>query len=165
MSCPTDHHDTAASPPAANMSRADSRASARKAVSDLAALAAIAGHENPDLTDERLEELGLVPAGGYPVEDQAGRLIDEVRVALSTTVTFEVALGGAAPDHRFRFECDVDLVEDGEFDRLPSDADGFRVRRVHYLGPRSCPTRIELTGEDREVAEAFAHLAVPGLGG
>jgi hypothetical protein len=164
MSYTPDHDDTAASVPAASVLGAKARASARRAVSDLRALTAIASHEHPGLADSQLEELGLVPAGGYPVEDQADRLIDEVRVALRATVTFEMALRGTALDHRFRIECDVDLVEDGEFDHLPADADGYKVRRVLYLDPRSSLAEVELTGEDREVAEAFARLAVPELG-
>jgi hypothetical protein len=135
---------------------------ARKAVYDLEALLALAEDEDPGWADGRLEDLGLSLEAGARLPDQADRLIDAMALAVDVLVTFEIVLGGGGSARRLRFECGVDLLDPGEFGRFP-DADGFTTRRV-FFHPWVGSAEVELHGEDRRVAEAFARRVVPELG-
>lgn len=137
--------------------------SARQAMLDLEALLAVAGHEDAGFSAGRLEDVGLRLDGGDPPADQANRLLDAIPEGIRTTVTFEVALANGGPDGRLGIECEVELLKAGEFGRFP-DADGFSVRRVSYRCSPSGSAEIELTGEERRIAEAFARRVVPELG-
>lgn len=136
--------------------------SAADLLSDLRILTAIGGYRNAGYPDERLEELGFLLEGGDPLEDQANRLIDEMPMEVATTVTFEVVLGTGGPDRRLCFECDVSMLEASEFGRFP-DPEGFTIRRVYYRYAWADSAEVELRGEEREVAEAFARRVVPEL--
>ncbi len=127
-------------------------------LSDLRVLLAIVGHENPGFPDDRLEDLGFVLEAGDPLEDQAGWILDELPIATETTTTFEVVLGTGGPDRRLCLESDVAMLE-------ASESGSFPIRRIYFRYSWVGAAEVELSGEDREVAEAFARRVVPELEG
>jgi hypothetical protein len=135
---------------------------ARQDIADLDDLLAIAGQEDPGISAGRLEDLGLVLEGGDPPEDQANSLLDELPLAIETTVTFEIVLGTGGPDRRICLECEVELLDASEYGRFP-DAEGFTVRRACYRYSWSGSAEVDLSGADRQVAEEFARRAIPEL--
>jgi hypothetical protein len=137
-------------------------ASARTTISTLGALLSIAEHEDPGLPGHLLEGLGLASEDDTSLADQADRLLGEMSPALATTVTFEIAPATGGPDRRLCLECDVELLEPGEFGRFP-DAGGFTLRRVFYRRAWPASAEVELAGEDREIAERLAARVVPEL--
>jgi hypothetical protein len=133
--------------------------SAEDALSGIRVLVAVAGHETPGFADDRLEDLGFVLEGGDPLEDQANWLIDEMPLAIAATTTFEVVLGTGGPDRRLCFEC-----SGGGHGPMAYAGDvSFEVRRVYYRYSWWGSAEVELTGEDRETAEAFGRRVVAEL--
>lgn len=146
--------------------RAYLETSARDCIDELRDLSALGEYEHPgearqDIGSERIAALGLDPDAfdRYDAEEA----IDALPLAVEATTTFEVVLGIGGPDRRLCFECD--RIEGGYYDdgsRIPST---YEVRRVYYRYSWSGNAELELTGEDREVAEAFAVRVVAELAG
>lgn len=102
------------------------------------------------------------PAGEDEIVEAAADRLLSLPLAVEATTTFEVVLGCGGPDRRLCFECAVDsrIIERGE-NILQSV--GYEIRRVFYVYSWSGSGEIELTGEDRETAEAFGRRVVPEL--
>lgn len=103
-----------------------------------------------------LEELGVEFEGGDPLEDQAERLLDEFPLSVEATKLFEIVLGTGGPDDRLIVEC-----REGEHNGVNQPS--YEIRRILYRYSWSGSAERELTGEDRETAEALARRVVPEL--
>jgi len=97
--------------------------------------------------------------GGWDVQQEAQDRLHEFPLAVETMTTFEIVLGTGGPDDRILIECrtEKDRAQDG--DTLTT----YEIRRVLYRYSWSGSAEVELVGEDREVAEAFAREVVPEL--
>jgi hypothetical protein len=115
-----------------------------------------------DIPNERLESLGFdLDPGGEPLEDQAGALMDSMALAVEATTTFEVVLG---VDRRLCFECSAtteSTIDPASGVYVPEGS--HEIRRVFYVCPGEGSEEVELTGEDREVVEAFGRRVVAEL--
>jgi hypothetical protein len=136
----------------------------RGQLDDLAALQQLATDRTyPSHLGVALESLGVEFEGGEPLEDQAERLLDEYPLCVERTVSFEIVLGTGGPDSRLIVECDVDesrVVERGD---LVLKAEGYEIRRVLFRYSWEGSGEVELYGDDKAVAEAFARRVVPEL--
>lgn len=118
-----------------------------------------------DLSNAQIEALGI------DVTDNAGEWCEEAEERLAefplcveATTTFEVVLGTGGPDDRLCFECDrVDLAAVHGQTVPFADRWAYEIRRVLYRYSWSGSGEVELYGEDREAAEAFARRVVPEL--
>lgn len=140
--------------------RAYVETSARGLIEDLRVLAALSEYESSeearqDIGAERIAGLGLDPDAfdRYNAEEA----IDQLPLAVEATTTFEVVLGTGGPDRRLCFEC---ASHDQGADNRPM----YEIRRVFYRYSWEGSAEVELTGEDRETAEAFGRRVVPELG-
>jgi hypothetical protein len=101
------------------------------------------------------------PADREDVRAAAVGALDDLAGGVEATTTFEVGLAGGEPERRLCFECETyeesHILADGSISQVQ-----YEVRRVLYRHPEA---EIELGGEDREVAEAFARRVVPELAG
>ena len=91
------------------------------------------------------------PASEEEVREAAQERLDELPLCVERTVIFEIVLGIGGPDRRLLIECDQSY-----------DAP-LEIRRVLYRYSWSGSAAVELTGKDRENAEAFARQVVPEL--
>ncbi|MBS1675986.1 MAG: hypothetical protein JST08_01245 [Actinobacteria bacterium] len=153
----------------ARVDETDARAyvatSARDCVADLGDLNELANYGmiegGATLDPGRLSALGIDPEGAP--EDQAEERLHELSLGVDVTTTFEVVLGAGGPDRRLCFECDRDLDRSG-LDLTPAyPRYVYEIRRVHFRYSWSGSAEVELTGSDREVAEAFGRRVVPEL--
>jgi hypothetical protein len=90
------------------------------------------------------------------VTEQADRLMAELPLCVEATTTFEVVLGTGGPDDRLVFECE-------RWPGTEGSRDSYDIRRVLYRYSWEGSGEVELYGEDREAAEAFARRVVPEL--
>jgi hypothetical protein len=144
--------------------RAYVQTSARDCIAHLHDLIALGEYEHSgearqDIGAGRIADLGLDPDAfdRYDAEEA----LDELPLAVEATTTFEVILGIGGPDRRLCLECD--RIEGGFCDdgsRIPSS---YELRRVCYRYSWSDSAELELSGSDRDVAEAFARRVVPEL--
>lgn len=89
------------------------------------------------------------------IQEQAEERLAEYPLAVETMTTFEIVLGTGGPDDRLLIEARPYGVSFRE--------QGGEIRRVLYRYSWEGSAEVELTGEDREVAEAFARQVVPEL--
>lgn len=139
----------------------------RGRLDDLAVLTKAADYEDPanvlkETTAEQLEALGFEREGD-PLAEQAERMLSEYPLAVEATTTFEIVIGTGGPDDRILVECDRLTPENcpGYVDSVGSFE--YEIRRVLYRYSWSGSAEVELAGEDKEVAEAFARRVVPEL--
>lgn len=123
----------------------------RGRLDDLSALVAIAAEEK--VSTDGAELLGL---DSDRLRESAEEALAEYPLIVESTRLFEIVLGTGGPDDRLILECD----HDGMGTHL---SDGYEIRRVLYRYSWSGSAEVELTGEDREIAEAFARRVVPEL--
>jgi hypothetical protein len=136
--------------------------SARDTLDDLSVVVAAASGDAGNYTAEQLERVGLPGDPDMPGDD-AQETLYALPLSVDRTVCFEVVLGIGGPDRRIVVECDaVDsrVLERGE-NVLQSV--GYEIRRVLYRYSWSGSAELELSGTDRETAEAFARQVVPEL--
>jgi hypothetical protein len=140
-------------------------ASAGDLLAELRDLTALGEYEHAeearqDVGSERIAALGLDPEAfdRYDAEEA----IDALPLAVEATTTFEVVLGVGGPDCRLCFECDGSPA-DWQPDPHTPPPTVYEIRRVLYRYSWSGSAELELVGEDREVAEAFARRVVPEL--
>lgn len=142
--------------------------SARGLIGDLRALIT-AANSPTQVAEAKLEdlEIGAEFEDGYLVDERntrerAGERLHEMPLAVEATTTFEVVLGTGGPDRRLCFECargSKDVVWHDEIGEVPT----YEIRRVLYRYSWEGSAEVELTGEDRETAEAFGRRVVPEL--
>ena len=135
--------------------------SAGDLVAELRDLTALTEYEDSeearqDVGAERIAALGLDPEAfdRYNAEEA----IDELPLAVEAMTTFEVVLGIGGPDRRLCFECD--RVEMNSVSEVPFV---YEIRRVFYRYSWDGSAEIDLSGPDRETAEALARRVVPEL--
>jgi hypothetical protein len=68
-------------------------------------------------------------------------------------------LGIGGSEDRLNFECDTQRVGGMGNSALVS----YEIRRILYRYPWSGTAEVELSGDDKEIAEAFARQVVPEL--
>jgi len=91
------------------------------------------------------------------VREEAESHLHALPLAVEVTTTFEVVLGTGGPDDRLLVECRAEL--DPEQTLQPQ----YEVRRILYRYSWEGSGEVELVGEDRAAAEAFARRVVPEL--
>lgn len=131
----------------------------RSRMDDIADLTQVATGEGDELD---LSEHGVDAGEGWERQEQAQERLRELPLAVEKTVTFEIVLGTGGPDDRIIVECDV---IDGRVTGAISGSDQprYEIRRVLYRYSWTGSAEVELTGDDREVAEAFAREVVAEL--
>lgn len=102
------------------------------------------------------------PAGEDEIVEAAEDRLFSLPLAVEATTTFEVVLGCGGPDRRLCFECRGEPA-DWQPDPHTPPPTIYEVRRVLYRYSWDRSAEIELSGEDREVAEAFGRRVVPEL--
>ncbi len=137
----------------------------RGRLDDLAALRQVIDGD-ADLIDQReLEALDVgaefedheLQSYGSDLTDRAEERLDQLPLCIDRTTVFEIVLGTGGPDDRLLVECDTAQ------DWTPEGSVSFEIRRVLYRYSWSGSAEVELSGEDRETAEAFARRVVPEL--
>lgn len=134
-------------------------------IADIRALVEIGQSGRGSRRDDELESLGVSfdEVGCADVDDAWDRL-HEMPLCVEATTTFEIVLGVGGPDSRLLIECSRVAGEGIEGDRLTASGDfDYEIRRVLFRYSWEGTGEIELTGEDREVAESFARRVVPEL--
>lgn len=137
----------------------------RSRLDDLAALQRIArGEDIDEFSNDETLALGLAygipgPIPDSQLEEEAGERLDELPLAVERTVRFEIVLGTGGPDDRLVFECER-VDGNGPEPEAPAT---YEIRRVFYRYSWTGSAEVELTGEDRVVAEEFARRVVPEL--
>ncbi len=108
----------------------------------------------------KLEALGVEDvhaSEGNQAAQEAETLLGEYPLEIKTITTFEAVLGVGGPDERLVFECSGGDQGDGR-------GTCFEINRVLYrFSWASESVERVLSGDDREVAEAFAERVVPEL--
>lgn len=157
------------------VSRTDAAAcapiAARGLIADLRIIAAVDATDDlsrvSEIPNERLESLGFdLDPDGEAFEDQAAELMDAMALAVEATTTFEVVLGADGPDRRLCFECSAtteSTIDPVSGVYVPEGS--YEIRRVFYVHAREGSAEVELSGEDRQAAEAFGRRVVPELVG
>lgn len=142
------------------------RSAAKGTIADLRTLLRVADGEAAEVPQRDLEaaEVGA-KFDDHELQNDNSELIEEAEdrlvewpLAVEATTTFEVVLGTGGPDTRLCFECD--MVESL---MAESGREIGEIRRVFYRYSWEGSAEVELRGEDREVAEAFARHVVPEL--
>lgn len=129
-------------------------------IADLVEIAA-AGASTVDHAD-RLEALGIESQlDDDASREEADERLSELPLCVERTMTFEVVLGTGGPDDRLCFECEIGLACPADDDTITTPT--YEIRRVLYRYSWSGSGEVELYGEDREAAEAFARRVVPEL--
>lgn len=131
----------------------------RSRLDDLAKLTHI--HNGTDDDTGGLSALGVDtdPADDpETAREEADERLGEYPLSVERTTLIEVVLGTGGPDDRLIFECDGGPLYHGV-----GDDSAYEIRRVLYLYSWTGSAEVELVGEDREVAEAFARRVVPEL--
>jgi DNA processing protein len=110
-------------------------------------------------------ELGIDPndldGDGRDLVEVAETALYEQPLYVETTTIYEIVFGTGGPDDRLIVECNV----------IPPDPGGVhgshvatnKFRRIVYRYSWSGSAEVELIGEDRDTAEAFARQVVPEL--
>lgn len=135
----------------------------RGRLDDLAALQQIArGDHIGEYSNDKILALGLAygipgPIPDSQLEDEAGERLDEYPICVEEIQTFEIVLDIGGPDELLLIECDLAP------DRESHPRDRYEIRRVLYRYSWEGSAEVELAGEDRETAEAFARRVVPEL--
>lgn len=142
---------------------------AKSRLEDITALQAVATESAGYglITDrDRLESLGVeVGPDGLVDADSALDRLYEMPLAVEAMTTFEIVLGVGGPDSRILVECDVTPpqsrpdADDGVYIR----ATAYEIRRVLFRYSWEGTGTVQLTGDDKETAEAFARRVVPEL--
>lgn len=140
----------------------------RGRLDDLALLVGTAEGKGEGWADpEKLEALGVQDKHADPevgtAEEEAQERLDEFPLAVEATTTFEVVLGTGGPDDRLLFECSGGPSRADAFDNPEANRDPYEIDRVLYRYSWSGSAELELTGEDKETAEALARRVVPEL--
>jgi len=120
-----------------------------------------------DLVDEAVM-LGLGIGAEYddhelqrePTADDAECALDTYALAVESALVFEVVLGTGGPDDRLVFECS--LIRGSRLDTSGA-AGAVTIRRVLYRYTWAGSAEVELTGEDRRIAEEYGRRVVPEL--
>lgn len=119
------------------------------------------GWADPDT----LEALGVHDKHAGPednAEEEAQERLDEYPLCIEAMVTFEVVLGVGGPDSRILVECDR-VEMNSTYEDQAGTRWAYEIRRVLYRYSWSGVGEVELTGDDREIAEGFARRVVPEL--
>lgn len=107
-------------------------------------------------------EIGYGEAGPLSretIQEQAEERLNSYPLCVEATTTFEIVLGIGGPDQRLLIECDGGpSSQDGDVHPL-----AYEIRRILYRYSWTGSAEVELTGEDYDVAEAFARRVVPEL--
>ncbi len=137
--------------------QAESRIAHIRMLNDLAAETAdIDSYSNDDLL---ALGIGYAQPGALELQqivDEARERLRELPLVVEQRTQFEVVLGTGGPDDRLIFECH----HDGLGAHL---SEGYEIERVLYRYSWTGTAEVELEGEDREIAEAFAREVVPEL--
>lgn len=164
---------SSADPLAGEAGRADAPARApiraRGLIGDLRIVTAVDATDDlsrvSDIPNERLESLGFdLGPDGEAFEDQAGALMRSMALAVEATTIFEVVLRADGTNRRLCFECSAtteSTIDPASGVYVPEGS--HEIRRVYYTCPWEGSAALELTGEDREVAETFGRRVVSEL--
>lgn len=136
--------------------------SARGVIGDLRLLQQVADGDYDGGSGEMLESLGLEIDDGCVEVHEAIDTLYAMPLAVEATTTFEVILGIGGPDRPLCFECDGGPA-DWQPDPHTPPPTVYEVRRVYFRYSWEGSAELELTGEDREIAEAFGRRVVPEL--
>jgi hypothetical protein len=124
--------------------------SARDAIADIFRLQQVADGTH-ELTTAELEAIDLpVDTDGCVDTDEALERLYGLPLAVERKTIFEIVLGTNGPHRELRIHC-------GNYD------EEWEIERVTYLYGWSGVAEVELTGDDKETAEAFARRVVPEL--
>lgn len=132
-------------------------------LADLVKLANLSSDHDLDewSNDELLAyDIGYGEAGPLSldtVREQADERLTELPLAVERSTTFEIVLGIGGPDRRLLIDCDT-----SESERYPGSL-VYEIKRVRFVYSWSSSAEVELTGEAKEAAEAFACRVVPEL--
>lgn len=132
----------------------------------LAALQRVEAGEVDDFSNDEILRLGL--AYGHPgpipteqLQEEAGERLDLFALSVETITTFEIVLGVGGPSDSLLIECSTYEEDAGQGHGIKRR--GYEINRVLYRYSWEGSAEVELTGEDREVAEEFARRVVPEL--
>lgn len=138
---------------------------ARDLIEDLALLVDLAGDLQVITHPDRIAAVGVetMPTADRELaREEAEERMARMAEGVMATTTFEVALAGACPGRALCFECDR-VEMNAPYVEQTGERFTYEIRRVLYRRSWDGSAETELSGEDREVAEAFGRRVVVEL--